>query len=270
MNNNQSQSSLTDPKNIVEPPFFSNWADLFFPKIANRLLPIAARIPGLSPNTITLTSFFLYVLGSILLFVTVPHHLLLSAALLPLSYILDCLDGQFARTQKMSSRIGDYLDKTLDVLKIFIITASLSYAVYLNTQNITSVYLGFISCFFFTFRYYVKLETVLGAVARDNEYLAKSRVVRYDLYESLTKKYNQLSQTIWGKLQLLWYWNRSLFFVDEAEFVVFTTLGALLNRLDITLLVLAVSQAVIAFWRLFERGFQIQTSSPKLLEPMRK
>src|SRR3990167_10165722 len=99
---------------IVEPTYFSNWADQFFPNIANKLLPLATRIPGLTPNLVTLLSFLLYILGSLSLFVYFPNHLYWAAFLLPFSYVLDCLDGQLARTKGLSSALGDYLDKTLD------------------------------------------------------------------------------------------------------------------------------------------------------------
>ena len=46
-------------QNVIEPPFFSNWADLFMPNIANAVLPFALKVNWLTPNFITLFSFSL-------------------------------------------------------------------------------------------------------------------------------------------------------------------------------------------------------------------
>lgn len=255
---------------IVEPPYYSNWADMFFPKVANKILPYAAKISFLTPNIVTVVSFLLYALASIFLFLNIPYHLILSFILFPISYTLDCLDGQLARYTKRSSNIGDYLDKVLDVLKIYIVTLSLSYAVYSQTGEIFSIILGFTACFFFNFRYYIKLETVLNRVNKEKEYLINSRIERLKLYEEKAASYRDHKKSIIGKAKLFWYWNRTIFFVDEAEFVVFTALGALFNQLGLVLVALAVSQMVIAIFRFFERGSQINSSSKKLYWPMRK
>lgn len=255
---------------VIEPPYFSNWGDLFFPKLANKLVPFAAAIPFLTPNMVTVGSFSLYVLGSLFLFINIPYHLFISAILLPLSYTLDCMDGQLARVTKRSSHIGDYLDKVLDVLKIYVITLSLAYAVYLQIGGILPFILGFTACFFFNFRYYIKLESIFNRVSNVPNYLIRSRELRLDLYEEKGSYYKRLNKTLMGKLQVFWYWNRTIFFVDEAEFVIFVALGALFNQLELTLWILVISQLCIGIFRFFERGYQINTSSDRLLRPMRK
>jgi len=256
--------------NIIEPSFFSNWADLFFPKIANKLLPLALLIPGLTPNHVTIISFVLYTLASLFTFISFPFNLYLTAIFLPAAYILDCLDGQLARTKKLSSPLGDYLDKTLDVFKIFILTLSLSYAQFLKEGNPFYFILGFTACFGFNFRYYIKLETMFSSISHDSDYLNKCRQLRYELYEKLENQYKELSKTIWGRLKVFWLRNRILFFIDEAEFVVITSIAAIFNRLDIALWIFAIGHFTIAIFRLFERGYQINTSSKNLLRPMRK
>jgi phosphatidylglycerophosphate synthase len=256
---------------LVEPPYFSNWADIFMPKIANRLfLPWIYRISFVTPNMVTITSFLLYLIASIMTIVT-PYPLLYLAVLfLPLSYILDCVDGQLARSRKQYSMIGDYLDKTLDVLKIFVVTFSLGLALYFQSGNIIYILLGFIACFFFTYRYYIKLETILGAVGKDPAYLKTSSDLRHRLYKEREADYKKLSQTFRGRLLVLWKWNRTIFAVDEAEFVLFTAVAILFHRIDLVLWIFAVSQTMIAIWRFFERGNQVRTQSDKLLLPMRK
>ncbi len=256
---------------IVEPPYFSNWADQIMPKIANRvLLPVASQIPGLTPNHVTVFSFLLYCLGCVFLFLSVPYHFIYTAILMIVAYIFDCLDGQLARTKKLSSVLGDYLDKTLDVLKIYVVTISMAIAAYGRTGDILYIFLGFTACFFFNYRYYIKLETMFSRISNDPEYLAKSRAKRYELWESLGDEYKKLSRTVSGRLQIFWRKNKSLFALDEAEFVVLTALGALIDHIEWTLWIMAVGQTVIAFWRLAERGYALAKNPEALLKPMRK
>lgn len=257
-------------QNVIEPPYFSNWADLFFPPIANRILPLVSRAKWITPNIVTLFSFFLYVLGCLFIFIDISNHLIYAAILLPVAYIGDCLDGQLARTKNLSSEIGNYIDKVVDVLKIYIITISLAYSAYLITDNVINIFLGFTACFFFNFRYYLKLETIFSQLNQDSQYLDKSRERRQELYRSKEAEYEQLSGSFSGRIKLFWLKHRSIFWVDEAEFVVFTSIGALFNQIELVLWVLAISQFLIAFWRLFERGYQTHKAKDQLLDPMRK
>ena len=257
-------------KRIVEPPYFSNWADLFMPKIANMILPLVLRFKWITPNIVTLFSFFLYILGCLFIFINIPYHLYYTAILLPIAYLGDCLDGQLARTKKLSSNIGNYLDKVVDVLKIYIITISLAIGAYVTTNNIIYIFLGFTACFFFNYRYYIKLETIFSQINQDSQYLVKSSDRRQELYQLKQKEYERLSATFFGKIKLFWLKNRIIFWVDEAEFVIFTSIGAIFNKIELVLWILAVSQVLIAFWRLFERGYQTHMAKDKLLNPMRK
>ncbi len=256
--------------NIIEPPYFSNWADLFLPKIANAILPLALKVSWLTPNFITLFSFSLYVLGCVMIFIDVPGHAYYTAILLPLAYVGDCLDGQVARARSLSSPVGNYFDKVVDVLKIYVLTMSLAYGVYLNTQNVLYVFLGFSACFFFNFRYYIKLETVFSQSSEDPGYLDACRARKQELYREKDGTYKRLATSFTGRVKLFWLKHRSIFWVDEAEFVIFTSVAALLNAFEVALWIFAISQTIIAFWRLFERAYLTHTLSKKLLDPLRK
>lgn len=255
---------------IIEPHYFSNWVDQFMPKIANSLIPLVAPFDFITPNLLTLVSYGFHVIACVLLFTDLPYHLYIAAFLFPASYILDCMDGQLARTKKLSSLIGNYLDKTLDVLKIYQINLALSLAVYFQTGNVLWIIAGFTSCFFFMFRYYIKLETVYSGFADDPEYLKKSKAIRLDLYEKYQKMHTDLRKTAGGWLKSLWLKNRIIFFLDEGEFIFLTAIAALFNRLDIALLLFTVINIIVGLFRLGERGYQTHTQSKRLLLPMRK
>jgi len=234
------------------------------------MVPFASRFSFVTPNLVSVLSFIFYFTGSVFLFLEFPYHLVLSIVFLSTSYLLDCLDGQLARFKNATTFLGDYLDKVLDVLKIFVITLSLALTNYFNSNSTLYIFLGFLACFFFNFRYYIKLETMLGQVNRDAKYLEKSRSVRRKLYIDLKKKHDILKKTLLGKIKVFIFWNRSLFFVDEGEFIFITVLFSILNRLDLALIIIAVSQVIIASFRFFERAIQINKNSYNLYLPMRK
>lgn len=258
----------TDPKSVIEPNYFSNWGDLWYPKIANKLLVTAARIYWLTPNIVTIVSFILYSLAAIYVVIGGGWSML-AAILFPIAYILDCLDGQLARYTGKSSEIGDYLDKTLDVLKIGIITLAMSIAAYNITDKTYYFILGFLACFGLLFRYYIKLETMFGAINRDKNYLDKSRAKRQELYKFYGAIQKQ-SKTFSQKMQWVWIRNRSIFAFDEAEFVTFGALAALIQRPDIWCWIFGISQITLALYRLVGRGNQLVNNPVSLLIPLRK
>ncbi len=255
---------------IIKSTYYSNWADIFGYPLAFIIMNQLKKISFITPNMVTLFSFGLFVFGSASLFLNYPYHLILAAFLIVSGYIGDDIDGQLARATGKSSNIGDFLDKALDILKIFTINASLAYAVYLQTGNILYIFLGFISAFFFMFRYYIKLEAMFSRITKDEKYLEKSSQRQNEKEAELYEYLSKLKQTIPGKVQAVLVRNRTILLADEAEFAVFTGIFAIINRLDLALWYFAISQVTIGFFRFYERGNQINSNSSKLFWPLRK
>lgn len=259
----------TKKPHIVEPNYFSNWGDLWYPKLANNLfLPVAAKISWLTPNQVTITSFLLYA-GAIIGLNWRPELWLLWGLLLPLSYILDCLDGQLARTAGKSSPIGDYLDKTLDVFKIGIINLGFGYFVYTQTNDVFYLILAFMSCFGFLFRYYIKLETMFSAIGRDEKYLEKSRTHRWELYAKFDDQKNHRKGIV-SYFRWFIFKNRAIVALDEAEHVTFGALAILTGTVWLWLWVFGIVQTAAFLYRLWQRGAQLKNDPESLLYPMRK
>ncbi len=256
------------PTAVIEPNYFSNWGDLWYPRLANKLLKTVSRLPVLTPNMVTISSFLLYAVAAVLIVVGGSWSII-AVILLPFSYILDCLDGQLARYTGKTSAIGDYLDKTLDVLKIGIINAGMAIAAYRLTGKNYYFLLGFISCFGFLFRYYIKLETMFGAINRDKDYLTKSSTRRHQLYTDLDAK-RLAPKTLKQHLGWLWFRHHSAFALDEAEHVTFGALAILFSRPDLWSWLFAIGQTTIALFRLYERGNQLLRNPKSLTYPLRK
>jgi phosphatidylglycerophosphate synthase len=195
---------------------------------------------------------------------------IIGAILIFSGYIGDDIDGQLSRVTKKYSTIGDYLDKVLDVLKIFLITFFPGLAVYQATNDVTYLALAFIACFFFMYRYYIKLETMFSATSADKNYLDRSLEVREKQVAKMDNLYSKKASSFQEYLYILWVKNRPFFFFDEAEFAILAAVFAIISRLDLYLWIMAVAQLSIAAYRAFERGSQLKNNSEKLLEPMRK
>ncbi|MEK7155326.1 MAG: CDP-alcohol phosphatidyltransferase family protein [Patescibacteria group bacterium] len=255
---------------VVKPLITSNWGDQFGYPAARALLPLVTRFPLITPNKVTIVSFLLFAFGSVSLFLEYPYHLIVAAFLIVAGYVGDDLDGQLARTRGLSSEHGDYLDKTLDVLKIYIIAASLGYAVYLESLNALAIFLAFTACFFFNYRYYIKLETMFSRINADPEYLAKSSEKRAEVHADFAAKEARAGESLKNRLEVLWIKNRMFFAVDEAEFALIIAFFALIGRLDIALLAIALAQVCIAFLRLYQRGSQLHSRPGELHLPLRK
>jgi len=89
-----------------------------FRPIAKSIVPYLAKLRVL-PNTVTMWSFNIGMLGIILL--GIWHLYTIAAILIFMSFVLDCADGQLARHISYVTKAGDFLDDTLDrVLDIFI------------------------------------------------------------------------------------------------------------------------------------------------------
>lgn len=254
---------------VIEPNYFSNWGDLWYPRTANKFfLPWASKIGWLTPNMVTIFSFILYV-AAIVGVNLWPHLWVLWGLLLPLSYVLDCLDGQLARTTGKMSAIGDYLDKTLDVFKIGVINIGLGYFAYSQTDQVIYLLLGFASCFGFLFRYYIKLETMFSVVGRDKDYLDKSRDYRWELYDKYNKQKTE-RRSVWDYIKWYAFKNRAIFALDEAEHVTFGALAILTGTIWLWCWVFGIGQVVLAMYRLWQRGYQLKTNPESLIYPMRK
>lgn len=81
----------------------------------------------ITPNQITLTSFFIALIAVWCFFLGTPWMLVLGGLLYQLSYILDCCDGYVARKKKLSSNFGFWLDHILDELKLALLVIALVY-----------------------------------------------------------------------------------------------------------------------------------------------
>ena len=105
--------------------------DIFWNKFVARPLAAVVIVPlartRVTPNQITLATLPVFLAGAAMMaFLPSWRMLCAGVALLELSYVLDCADGQLARLKGTSSPVGAHLDFLMDELKAFALVAAVA------------------------------------------------------------------------------------------------------------------------------------------------
>lgn len=105
------------------------------------LTPVAARLGGVSPNTLTLLATIAGLLAGIAYALTRQHiaYYFIAGALVGLSGIFDALDGLVARQTDRTSRAGDFLDHLGDRIVEVAIFTGMAFMPGVNTPLALSV-----------------------------------------------------------------------------------------------------------------------------------
>lgn len=102
------------------------------PLAAVLLVPLGAT--RVTPNQITLLTLLVFAGGAALLALGPGWRaLLISAGVIEVAYVLDCVDGQLARLKGTSSPVGAHLDFLMDELKAFLLVAAVGVRLWLGT-----------------------------------------------------------------------------------------------------------------------------------------
>jgi len=99
----------------------------------------------ITPNGLTLFSFFLGLLAVFSLSQGKYIYFILGGIGIQLSSIMDCADGMLARSKNMCSEFGSHLDIFLDRIMDFSMIIGISVGVYRATDNENLLVLGFLA-----------------------------------------------------------------------------------------------------------------------------
>ncbi|HZL17688.1 MAG TPA: CDP-alcohol phosphatidyltransferase family protein [Polyangia bacterium] len=95
------------------------------PLAAVVIVPLART--RVTPNQVTLATLAVFLVGAALMAVGRGWGALIAGtAILEISYVLDCADGQLARLKGTSSPVGAHLDFLMDELKAFTLVAAVA------------------------------------------------------------------------------------------------------------------------------------------------
>lgn len=91
---------------------------------------------NVTPNQLTLISFFVGLSASFVYLKGEPRFFLLGGILAQLSSIIDCSDGMLARSKGLTSRYGAFLDLFLDRITDFFLMSGIAVGYYFYSQNL--------------------------------------------------------------------------------------------------------------------------------------
>src|SRR5262245_22687184 len=104
------------------------------PLAAVIVVPLART--GITPNQVTFLTLPVFLAGAALLALLPSWGALVGgAAVIELSYVLDCADGQLARLKGTSSPVGAHLDFLMDELKAFVLIAAIAIRLWLPAHE---------------------------------------------------------------------------------------------------------------------------------------
>lgn len=104
------------------------------PLAALLVVPLART--SITPNQVTFATLPVFLAGAALLALLPSWGALVAgAAIIELSYVLDCADGQLARLKGSSSPVGAHLDFLMDELKAFALVAAISIRLWLPARD---------------------------------------------------------------------------------------------------------------------------------------
>lgn len=122
------------------------WTTMFPGYAANRVVAVIGDT-GVTPNQVTVFSFFLAVIAGACFWQGTHFYLIIAAVIIQAQLIFDCVDGQLARYKNMSSPRGGWLDMVVDRFKDFIYFFSLCRGRSAVSGEIDIWALGFIAYF---------------------------------------------------------------------------------------------------------------------------
>ena len=210
----------------------------------------------LSPNLLTLFSFLIALAATGLVVIGGQTNFFIAAALIHLSHVLDCMDGQMARYRKECSKGGAFFDKVTDQIQVFLWFGAIGYAAYLQTGELLPVCLAFTGVSFYSLRGYIKYASIYSKMCDDKDYLERSQ----QTVSELEQRRGETAGLCHGFLaNLRWFLveQRKFLSFDEGVFIFMLSVALILNQLTPMLWLFAVSQTFYGLARSLQRGRQL-------------
>lgn len=131
-------------KNVKSYPFLHRYlpVDRFLVRPPASLIVRAVYGTHLTPNHLTLTSFFLAIVAGLVYSLGRPAFFMIGGTLAMISTIFDNADGMLARAKDMTSRYGAFLDLFLDRIADFAVLTGVTFGLYRASADPRVLMLG--------------------------------------------------------------------------------------------------------------------------------
>lgn len=214
--------------------------------LSRSFVPILIKIGIRQPNAISVLSFAMVLTSAVLFLFLEPKPLfnrIAIALLIEFSFILDCSDGQVARTLNRITLFGGWLDKYMDRIGEMFLYTVIGYVSWMRFGHFLYFILGFSTGFLFT--YYSLIWAMKDSVFLEELRNSDYNLERYRVRENERKgKINRrvLGRRFLKKNTLSDVLSMVFFFLNigMGERYFYPILFIILNRTDLMLIVVSV------------------------------
>ena len=244
-------------------------SDDWYPALVIRPLTIGIMLivgdwPFLTPNRVTTLANICKLLGAWL--VLVPQHWVLAVVLLQLGLLFDHLDGTLARYRRTFTKLGSYYDKVSDMVTWGVIVMAVGWQAYLVTSEAMYVVFAASSAIALNLRGYMKwlthaeTERIRWLEAREDPV---GTVARYTA-PLVIKPPPERTARDW----LIWFGKKVavVFIFEEMDLWFWLGLALLVDRLDLLVWMMMISQCAGALAMLVVRAVWLARADRRILE----
>lgn len=232
------------------------WSSFVTAPLAIAVNYIVVDVKWLTPNLLTLFSFMTAIAATSLIVVGGQTEFYIAAALIHVSHILDCMDGQIARYRGVTSRWGGFFDKITDQVQVVLWFGAVGYAAYVESSHVLPVFLAFTGVAFYSVRGYIKYVAMYTEMCDDKEYLEKA-FQEVAAIENHSRDTAGPEHSVAANLRWFIGEQRKLLSFDEGVFVFMLSAALILNALTPMLWIFAASQVFYGLARSIQRGGQL-------------
>lgn len=211
----------------------------------------AVEVAWITPNRLTGASFLVAVVATICIVIGGTANFVAAAVLIQLSHVLDCMDGQMARYQKVCSPVGSYIDRMTDQVQVALWFSAAAYAAFIQFSSVTPVFLALFGIAFYTLRGYAKYISIEIETVRDPGYLVSI---------AHRRKADIVAGLGFGlRANLAWFVReqRKVLQFTEGVFIFMLSAALLFDLLMPMLWVFAASQLFWGLYRAIQQGLRI-------------
>lgn len=231
------------------------WSSFVTAPIAVVFNYLVVDIKWLTPNLVTLASFVTALIAAVLIVIGGMANFILAAALIQLSHVFDCMDGQMARYRQETSASGSLLDQVTDQLQVSLWFGAAGFAAAEQSERVVPIMLALIGLAFYSLRGYAKYVEFHIEVSRNNRYLQQDAE---KLPADTTPEAATRSRDLFGTLKWFTREQRKILNFNEGVFIFMLSLALVLDQLTPMLWVFAISQVVLGTSRTWQRWRSIE------------
>lgn len=227
-------------KDIHTDSYFGLFTNRF---IAKPIVPFLIRLGIQNPNTVSILSFILMIISAGLLLLLNSRHFInrvIVVALIEVSFVLDCSEGQIARVLNKKSLFGAWFNRYLDRIKEMALYSVIGYFTWISFGSFIYFIMGVLIGFLFN--YYSLIHAEKDSVYYEEIKKNENELVTASQSKSNKKRYKIIGKTFFKNSTYNQILSMSFFFLNIGigERYFYPVAFILLKRTDIMLIIVLI------------------------------